>query len=98
MDPRRFDTLARSLAGPKTRRGFLGGLAALGAGLLSGRVTTAQVTQMQCGNQVCASNPGGCAPGCVCCVYSNGNSRCRPPGTCSGGTESSRPRRHQRRP
>ncbi len=86
MDPRRFDTLARSLAVPKTRRGFLGGLAALGAGLLGAGAAVradAQVTQAQCGNVVCASNPGICKPGCVCCVYPNGNSRCRPPQDCT---------------
>jgi hypothetical protein len=33
MDGSRFDDLARSLAGRKSRRGFLGGLLALGAGL-----------------------------------------------------------------
>jgi hypothetical protein len=101
MDSRRFDSLARTLAaqqsaagarGRQTRRGFLGALAAVGAGLLGARGTSAQVTQVSCGNQLCASNPGGCAPGCVCCVYTNPitgtvtNSRCRPPGTCSPGT------------
>ena len=84
MDPRRFDAIARGLAAPKTRRGVLGSLAALGAGFLGARAADAQVTQAQCGNVVCASTPGVCKPGCVCCVYANGNSRCRPPGTCSG--------------
>ena len=94
MDPRRFDTLARSLAAPKSRRGLIGGLVALGAGLLGARGTTnAQVSQVSCGNQFCASNPGVCNPGCVCCVYTNPitgqvtNSRCRPPGTCSPGAQ-----------
>ena len=86
MDDRRFDSLARTFAAPKTRRGLLGSLAALGAGLLGARTyqeAGAQVSQVQCGNQFCASNPGGCNPGCVCCVYPNGNSRCRPPGQCT---------------
>ena len=60
MDPRQFDSLTRSLAAPKTRRGFLGALAALGAGLLGARAAGAQVTQAQCGNKVCAANPGVC--------------------------------------
>jgi len=84
VDQRRFDVLTRALAAPRTRRGFLGSLAALTAGLAVGRPTDAQVTQAQCGNKVCAANPGVCAPGCVCCVFGNGNSRCVPPGTCTG--------------
>ena len=87
MDPRRFDALAQSLAGAKTRRGVLGTLAALGAGVLGARATDAQVTQRDCGNVVCGSNPAICKAGCVCCTYPNGNSRCRPPGTCAPGTE-----------
>ena len=84
MDPRRFDSLTRALAAPKSRRGFLGSLAALGAGLLGSRTAEAQVTQAQCGNKVCAAKPGACTNGCVCCVWDNGNSRCVPPGSCSG--------------
>lgn len=84
MDPRRFDSLTRSLASPKTRRGLLGSLAALGAGLFGARTADAQVTQAQCGNKICAANPGVCTNGCVCCVWSNGNSRCTPPGNCTG--------------
>src|SRR5215211_4005023 len=84
MDPRRFDALARSLAASKTRRGFLGTLAAVGAGLLGSRAAAAQVTQAFCGNVVCVANPGVCKSGCVCCGYSNGNSRCMPPGNCTG--------------
>jgi hypothetical protein len=74
MDPRRFDALARSLVAPKTRRGFIGGLAALGAGLLGANAAEAQVSQAQCGNKICKNNPGVCVPGCVCCAYPNGNS------------------------
>ncbi len=58
MNPRRFDSLTRSLATPKTRRGLLGSLAAVAAGLLGARATDAQVTQAQCGNVVCAQQPG----------------------------------------
>jgi hypothetical protein len=86
VDSPSFDSLARSLAARKSRRGVLGSLAALGAGLLGVRGSDAQGTQAQCGNKICASNPGVCSDGCVCCVYPNGNSRCRPPGTCSPGT------------
>ncbi len=85
MDHRSFDSLTRSLASAKTRRGILGSLAAIGAGLAGARAADAQVTQAQCGNKTCANNPGKCSDGCVCCVYSNGNSRCRPPGTCGPG-------------
>jgi hypothetical protein len=83
VDSRSFDALTKSLAMAKTRRGFLGTLAALGAGLLGARAADAQVTQAQCGNRVCAANPGVCTNGCVCCVYPNGNSRCRPPQDCT---------------
>jgi len=84
-----FDAFApRSLAVAKTRRGLLGTLAALGAGFLGARATDAQqVTQAYCGNVVCCGDGCACKPGCVCCVHGNGNSRCRPPGSCSGGTE-----------
>ena len=89
MDQGRFDSLTRSLASAKSRRGFLGSLAALGAGLLGVRAADAQVTQAQCGNVVCydrrtQTQTVACAPGCVCCVYGNGNSRCQPAGSCGG--------------
>ncbi len=83
MDSPRFDALTRSLATAKTRRGLLGSLAALGAGLLGAQAAGAQVTQAQCGNKICGSNPGVCTNGCVCCAYPNGNSRCRPPQDCT---------------
>lgn len=87
MDDRRFDSLARTLAGGISRRRFIGGLVAAVAttGLVPGRRTGAQVTQAQCGNKSCANNPGKCNDGCVCCVYPNGSSRCRPPGACAPG-------------
>ncbi len=93
MDDQRFDDLTRTLARVLSRRSALkvaaaGLLAAIGqrAG------ADAQVTQVYCGNQFCASSPGGCKPGCVCCIYTNSvgqvtNSRCRPPGLCAPGTE-----------
>jgi len=88
MDDRRFDDLTRRLAHSVSRRTAMkGGVAAvLGAFGLRGRAA-AQVTQAQCGNVTCKNNPGKCNPGCVCCVYGNGNSRCRPPGTCAPGQE-----------
>lgn len=58
----------------------------VGGALLGVDGAGAQVTQAQCGNRQCANDPGVCADGCVCCVYANGNSRCRPPGTCAPGT------------
>jgi hypothetical protein len=83
MDQTRFDALARSLAASRTRRGLLGSIASLGMGLLGTLAAGAQITQAQCGNKVCASNPAVCTNGCVCCVYPNGNSRCRPPQDCA---------------
>ena len=77
MDPRSFDALTRSLAAPRTRRGFIGSLATFGAGMLGARSAGAEVRQRDCGNVVCGSNPGVCKAGCVCCAYPNGNSRCR---------------------
>ena len=86
MDPKQFDDLVRAVAGRPSRRGLLAGVAAgvLGALGLRGE-SGAQVTQASCGNVVCRNNPGKCKPGCVCCVASNGNSRCVPPGQCSWG-------------
>ena len=87
MDPRRFDSLARSLATPQTRRGLFGSVAAIAAGALGLRGARSQVTQAYCGNVTCRNNPSKCKDGCVCCDYGNGNSRCRPSGACSPGTE-----------
>ena len=87
MDPRRFDSLARSVATPRTRRGILGGIAALAAGLAGARSAGAEVSQAFCGNVKCAGNAGVCKAGCVCCTWSNGNSRCMPPSKCSGTIE-----------
>jgi hypothetical protein len=85
MDGNRFDDLSRRLAAGVSRRQAVKGAVAglLGAIGLRG-AADAQVTQVYCGNVVCGSNPGVCKPGCVCCVWSNGNSRCMPPGSCSG--------------
>ena len=85
VDSHSFDALTRSLAAPRTRRGLLGTIAAFGAGLLGAKSADAQVSQAQCGNVTCRTNPARCNAGCVCCDYGNGNSRCRPPGTCSPG-------------
>jgi hypothetical protein len=87
MDGSRFDEIARNLARGTTRRGLVAGLVGIAAGIGAGRRGAAQVSQAQCGNMFCKDNPGVCKPGCVCCVYPNGNSRCRPPGTCSPGWE-----------
>jgi hypothetical protein len=87
MDPRRFDSLAKSLAAPRSRRGVLGSIAALAAGLIGARSAGAEVSQAFCGNSTCAGNAGICKPGCVCCTYSNGNSRCMPPSRCTGTIE-----------
>ena len=89
MDWNQFDDLSRRLAAGISRRTAVKGAAAGLLGALGLRkAAEAQVTQAQCGNRVCAANPGVCsASGCVCCVYGNGNSRCRPPGLCAPGTE-----------
>ena len=88
MDPTQFDSLTRRFATPRhSRRALLTTAAGLLAGA-TGRAAGAQVTQVSCGNQACASNPGSCNPGCVCCVYTSPitgqvtNSRCRPAGQC----------------
>ena len=83
MEGNRFDNLTRTLASTKTRRGFIGTLAALGAGLTGARGVEGQ-SHASCGNVLCWSNPGVRAAGCVCCGYSNGNSRCRPASQCTG--------------
>lgn len=89
MDGRRFDELTRALSSPGSRRGFLrgllgAGLAAAGLGRLARNEAAAQVSQAYCGNTSCRNNPGKCKDGCVCCVFGNGNTRCTPPGSCSG--------------
>ena len=70
-------------AAPKTRRSLIGTLAAVGAGVLGARAADAQVSRWDCGNVVCGSNPGVCNPGCICCTYINGNSRCMPSARCT---------------
>lgn len=86
MDGARFDTITRRLAAGVSRRTALKGVATgllAALGLRDG--ADAQVSRAQCGNKTCKNNPARCDDGCVCCVYSNGNSRCRPPGTCAPG-------------
>ena len=90
MDGTQFDDLSRTLARGISRRSAIKALAGGLLGALGIRgAAEAQVSQIQCGNVMCATNIGICAPGCVCCVYTNPitrtviNSRCRPPGTCS---------------
>jgi hypothetical protein len=92
MDGDRFDDLSRTLAAGISRRKVLAGVAAGLLGTLGIRGSAgAGVSQIYCGNVACASSPGRCKPGCVCCVYTNPitgrvmNSRCRPPGTCNPG-------------
>ena len=85
MDSNRFDSLTRIFASRLSRRAAIEGAAGLltAVGLRQG--ADAHVSQVRCGNQMCARDPGVCTDGCICCVYPNGNSRCRPPGTCSPG-------------
>ena len=84
MEDRHFDNLTRTLARGLSRRSAVKVAAAGLLGALGQRAGAgAQVTQAQCGNQLCASSPGSCKPGCVCCVYPNGVSRCRPPQECT---------------
>lgn len=85
MDGNRFDDLSRHIAGGASRRTVLRGLVAGLLGALGLRAAAdAQVSQAFCGNVICAANPGVCKPGCACCVFANGNSRCMPPGNCTG--------------
>jgi hypothetical protein len=88
MDGDRFDKLSRKLADGVSRRRALTGVAggllvALGA---RGSTLAQQVTQAYCGNQTCTGDACTCKPGCECCKYTNGNSRCLAPGLCRGGT------------
>lgn len=78
MSEKRFDTLTRRVAGKR----LLAVVAALVVGLMGRQAADAEVSQAYCGNRICASDPAVCRPGCVCCVYPNGNSRCRPPSQC----------------
>jgi len=87
MDGHGFDDLSRRFAAGFSRRVVLKGAAvglleALG---LRGLPEAEARTQVTCGNKTCASDPGVCDDACVCCVYSNGNSRCLPPGRCGPG-------------
>ncbi len=92
MDDQRFDNLTRTLATGISRRVAVKGSLSVLLGVFGARRhADAQVTQVACGNQFCASNPGNCKAGCVCCIYTNSvgqvtNSRCRPPGTCAPGS------------
>jgi uncharacterized protein YndB with AHSA1/START domain len=87
MDGHRFDELTKRFAFGTSRRrvvkGLAGGIVA-GAAALLGRsqADAQQVTQAYCGNATCTGHPGVCNDGCVCCVWSNGNSRCMPPANC----------------
>ncbi len=90
MDGDRFDDLSRKLATAVSRRHAVKGAV---AGLLGAiglrKAADAQVTQAACGNVVCynwrtQTVDVACNPGCVCCIYANGNSRCTPPGLCFG--------------
>lgn len=93
MDGDRFDQLSRAVAAGVSRRRMLAGVAAAVLGAVGGRRApgaSAQVTQAQCGNVVCAKDPVRCGDGCVCCGYRNArgnvtNSRCRPAGQCGPG-------------
>lgn len=89
MDGNRFDALSKKLAtrpSGTSRRSLIAAAAAGLAGAIRLRAGAgAQVSQAACGNKRCAKNPGVCADGCVCCVYGNGNSRCRPAGWCAPG-------------
>lgn len=88
MDNRRFDELVRSVASGLARRSALkAAVAGVFVALGQREVSAGQVTQAHCGNVTCKSNLGTCKAGCVCCVYPNGNSRCRPPGNCASGGE-----------
>ena len=88
MDGNRFDELSRNVAAGISRRSAVKGAAAGLLGALGLRkAADAQVTQAQCSNKACKNNSAVCTNGCVCCVYGNGNSRCRPPGQCAPGTE-----------
>lgn len=59
MDPMDLDASARSFAAPRSRRGLLGGLAALGAGILGLRAAGAaglEGPKFRCDTDACAAN------------------------------------------
>jgi hypothetical protein len=92
LDSNRFDDLSRRMAAGVSRRATLKGAAAALLGAVGLRqAATAQVSQSHCRNERCGNDPGVCNAGCVCCVFPNGNSRCRPPGACNPGTEACPP-------
>lgn len=84
MDGTRFDDLSRAMAAGISRRAAMKGTVAGILAALGLRTVAEAGPQAQCGNVLCATDPGICNPGCVCCLYSNGNSRCRPPSQCTG--------------
>jgi hypothetical protein len=81
MDGNRFDDLTRTLAAGASRRTTVKGLVA-GLAMALGLRHEAATAQAGCGNVVCAADPAVCNDGCVCCVFSNGNSRCMSPDLC----------------
>jgi hypothetical protein len=89
MDPKRFDALARTFGGSKSRRGVIGMLAGI-AGLAAGRgVVNAQA--YTCGDQGCACPTGTyqpCNAGLVCCPLLDGMAGgpgvCMMPNDCGG--------------
>lgn len=85
MEDRNFDDLTRTLARGLSRRSAVKVAVAGLLGALGHRAgADAQVSQAFCGNVVCATDPGVCNDGCVCCGFPNGNSRCRPADKCNG--------------
>lgn len=73
MEPRRFDTMARSLATPKSRRGLLAGIGLLAAEFLGNTSASAQPSTCPPGTQPdkkaggcrCAAGRDGCPLGCA---------------------------------
>jgi len=69
MDPTRFDRLTRRLGGSRSRRSFLGTVAALGAALAAGRAAAPEpaAAMIYNGEGAACNADGDCLDGLVCC-------------------------------
>lgn len=84
MDGSRFDQLARAMAGRRTRRGFLGGLAALAAGAAGLRATEAKCPPgaVAASGGRCICKATGREPGPTGCPCPTGQTSCDGGATC----------------
>ena len=78
MDPSRFDDLARNLAGSRSRRGFIGGLAGLAVGLVGLRAAEAACPPgaVAASGGRCICKASGRQPGPEGCPCPSGQTAC----------------------